>query len=57
MAQKRRLLRVNEHFKPFFNDVLAILVVMLRSRNIFGECYQCYKLFGVNYVWDCWPVC
>ncbi len=31
MAQKRSLLGVNEHFKPFFNDVLAILVVMLRS--------------------------
>ncbi len=33
MAQKRRLLRVNEHFKPFLNDVLAILVVMLRSHR------------------------
>ena len=32
-AQKRRLHGVNEHFKPFFNDVLAILVVMLRSHN------------------------
>ena len=30
-AQKLRLHRVNEHFKPFFNAALASAVVMLRS--------------------------
>ena len=29
----RSLHGANGHFKPFFNDVLAMLVVMLRSRN------------------------
>ena len=33
VAKKLRLHGVNEHFKPFFNEVLAMLVVMLRSHN------------------------
>ena len=44
-AQKRRLHRVNEHFKPFFNAALASAVVMmLRSLNV--------KMGKATYIFD-----